>query len=86
MTVRKEVTGRLGSMHLGVSEADVLPVSPKSVSTPERKKCIGWPEQKYISEAGKGSRIGGPWFRHQLGSDYPPAYPSWQGMGVACSD
>src|SRR5271168_4064588 len=22
----------------------------------------------------------------RLGSDYPPAYPSWQGVGVACSD
>ena len=36
-------------MHLGVSEADVLPVSPQSVSTPEQK-CIGWPEQKYITK------------------------------------
>ena len=35
------------------------------MSTPEQK-CIGWPEQKYISEAGKKARrTGGPWFRHQ---------------------
>jgi predicted ATPase len=56
------------------------------VSTPEQK-CIGWPEQKYISEAGKKAPEPGALdLGIRLGSDYPPAYPSWQGVGVACSD
>ena len=45
------------------------------------------PEQKYISEA--RSRPAEPralGLGIRLGSDYPPAYPSWQGVGVACSD
>jgi hypothetical protein len=58
----------------------------KAVSTPEQK-CIGWPEQKYISEAGKKAPEPGALdLGIRLGSDYPPAYPSWQGVGVACSD
>ena len=56
------------------------------MSTPEQK-CIGWPEQKYISEAGKKAPEPGALdLGIRLGSDYPPAYPSWQGVGVACSD
>ena len=73
-------------MHLRVSEADVPPLSPQFVSTPEQK-CIGWPEQKYISEAGKKApEPGALGLGIRLGSDYPPAYLSWQGVGVACSD
>ena len=46
------------------------------VSTPEQK-CIGWPEQKYISEAGKKARrTGGPWFRHQ----------AWIGLSAGVSE
>jgi hypothetical protein len=56
------------------------------VSTPQQK-CIGWPEQKYISDAGKkvpelgafSSGIKPAW-------DYPPQYRSWQGVSVACFD
>jgi hypothetical protein len=46
------------------------------VSTAEQK-CIGWPEQKYISEAGrKARRTGGPWFRHQ----------AWIGLSAGVSE
>jgi len=46
------------------------------LSTPEQK-CIGWPEQKYISEAGKKApRTGGPWFRHQ----------AWIGLSAGVSE
>jgi hypothetical protein len=56
------------------------------LSTPQQK-CIGWPEQKYISDAGKkvpelgafSSGIKPAW-------DYPPQYRSWQGVSVACFD
>ena len=47
-----------------------------ALSTPEQK-CIGWPEQKYISEAGKKApRTGGPWFRHQ----------AWIGLSAGVSE
>jgi hypothetical protein len=46
------------------------------LSTPVQK-CIGWPEQKYISEAGKKARrTGGPWFRHQ----------AWIGLSAGVSE
>jgi hypothetical protein len=46
------------------------------VSTAEQK-CIGWPEQKYISGAGrKARRTGGPWFRHQ----------AWIGLSAGVSE
>ena len=46
------------------------------LSTPEQK-CIGWPEQKYISEAGKKARrTGGPRFRHQ----------AWIGLSAGVSE
>ena len=57
------------------------------MSTPEQK-CIGWPEQKYISEAGKIRRPAEPGalgLGIRLGSDYPPAYPSWQGKVISGS-
>jgi hypothetical protein len=51
------------------------------VSTPEQK-CIGWPEQKYISEAGKKARrTGAPWFRHQAWIGYPPGVSELAGRG-----
>ena len=34
----------------------------------------------------EGPRTGGLFFRLRLESDDPPAYPSWHGVGVACSD
>ena len=57
------------------------------VSTPEQK-CIGLPEQKYISDAGKKAPETGAFCSGiRLGSDYPPAaYPSWHGVSGACSD
>jgi hypothetical protein len=56
------------------------------VSTPEQK-CIGWPEQKYISDADKKApELGAFSSGIRLGSDYPPACPSWHGVSGACSD
>src|ERR1035437_2117496 len=56
------------------------------VSTP-LKKCIGSPEQKYISDAGKkASELGAFSSGIRLGWDYPPACPSWHGGSGACSD
>ena len=46
------------------------------VSTPEQK-CIGWPEQKYISDASRKALETGVFCSGiRLGSDYLPAYPS----------
>jgi hypothetical protein len=46
------------------------------LSTPERK-CIGWPEQKYISDASRKAVETGVFCSGiRLGSDYLPAYPS----------
>jgi hypothetical protein len=54
------------------------------VSTP-LQKCIGSPEQKYISDAGKkapelGAFSSGirPWW------DCLPVYPSWPGVSGVC--
>jgi hypothetical protein len=56
------------------------------VSTPEQK-CIGLPEQKYISDAGKKAPEPGAFSSDiRLGSDYLPACPSWHGVSGACSD
>ena len=53
-----------------------LALGQDELSTPEQK-CIGWPEQKYISEAGKKApRTGGPWFRHQ----------AWIGLSAGVSE
>src|ERR1019366_3871429 len=55
------------------------------MSTP-LKKCIGSPEQKYISDAGKkASELGAFSSGIRLGWDYPPACPSWHGVSGACS-
>jgi hypothetical protein len=70
---------------LGYSN-DAARAAASAVSTPQQK-CIGWPEQKYISDAGKkvpelgafSSGIKPAW-------DYPPQYRSWQGVSVACFD
>jgi hypothetical protein len=57
-----------------------------AVSTP-LKKCIGSPEQKYISDAGKKApELGAFSSGIRLGWDYPPAGPSWHGVSGACSD
>ena len=56
------------------------------LSTPE-EKCIGFPEQKCISEAGKkGQELGAfpPCIR--LASDYPPGCQHWRGVSGAYSD
>jgi DNA-binding transcriptional LysR family regulator len=56
------------------------------VSTPEQK-CIGWPEQKYISDASQKAPETGVFCSGiRLGSDYLPAYPSSHGVSGACSD
>ena len=57
-----------------------------ALSTPEQK-CIGLPEQKYISDAGKKAPEPGAFSSDiRLGSDYLPACPSWHGVSSACSD
>jgi hypothetical protein len=62
------------------------PVPQRFVSTP-LKKCIGSPEQKYISDAGKKApELGAFSSGIRLGWDYPPAGPSWHGVSGACSD
>ena len=56
------------------------------VSTPQQR-CIGWPEQKYIIDAGK--KAAGPGCLSsdiRLGWDYPPVCPSWHGLSGAYSD
>ena len=56
------------------------------MSTPEQK-CIGWPEQKYISDGGKKApALGAFSLEVKPGWDYPPRYRSWQGVSVACFD
>jgi hypothetical protein len=57
----------------------------KEVSTPEQK-CIGLPEQKYISDGGKKAPELGPLRNVRLGWDYPSACPGWPGVSGACSD
>ena len=57
-----------------------------AMSTP-LKKCIGSPEQKYISDAGKKApELGAFSSGIRLGWDYPSAGPSWHGVSGACSD
>jgi exodeoxyribonuclease V alpha subunit len=54
----------------------VGPVYAKKVSTPEQK-CIGWSEQKYISDASRKAPETGVFCSGiRLGSDYLPTYPS----------
>jgi hypothetical protein len=60
-------------------------VPPIRVSTPEQK-CIGLPEQKYISDGGKKAPELGPLRNVRLGWDYPSACPGWPGVSGACSD
>src|SRR3954469_22606326 len=56
------------------------------VSTPEQK-CIGLPEQKCIKNADKRPPNWGPFSSGiRLGSDCPPACPSWRAVIGACSD
>ena len=58
----------------------------RNVSTP-KQKCIGWPEQKYISDAGKKApELGVFSLEVKPGWDYPRARPSWRGANGACSD
>jgi hypothetical protein len=48
---------------------------PQALSTPEQK-CIGWPEQKYISDASRKAPETGVFCSGiRLGSDYLPTYP-----------
>ena len=56
------------------------------LSTPEQK-CIGWPEQKYISDANKKApELGAFSSGIKPAWDYPPRYWSWQAVSVACFD
>ena len=56
------------------------------MSTPEQK-CIGWPEQKYISESGKKTpELGAFDLGVKPGWDYPRARPGWRAVSGACSD
>ena len=45
-----------------VHEALVIGEQSFGVSTPEQK-CVGWPEQKYISDAGRKAPNWGPFLR-----------------------
>ena len=57
-----------------------------NLSTPEQK-CIGSPEQRYISDAGKKApELGAFSSGIRLGSDYPPGFPRRHGVSGACSD
>jgi transposase len=56
------------------------------LSTPEQK-CIGWPEQKYISDAGKKApELGAFSSGIKARRDCPPAFRSWHGVSGSCSD
>jgi hypothetical protein len=71
--MRVEVGGPGDLAKLGSKEAILEKLE---LSTPEQK-CIGWPEQKYISDASRKAhetRVFCSGIR--LGSDYLPAYPS----------
>jgi hypothetical protein len=58
-----------------LSEGPTGDISPL-MSTPEQK-CIGWPEQKYISDASRKAPETGVFCSGiRLGSDYLPTYPS----------
>ena len=73
----------LSAADRGLLEPDLTTVS---LSTPEQK-CIGWPEQKCIKDAGKKApELGAFSSGIRLGSDCPPACPSWRGVSGACSD
>jgi phosphoglycerate dehydrogenase-like enzyme len=67
-------------------EATALIVGVGGMSTPQQR-CIVWPEQKYIIDAGK--KAPGPGCLSsdiRLGWDYPPVCPSWHGLSGAYSD
>jgi hypothetical protein len=56
------------------------------LSTPGQK-CIGWPEQKYISDAGKKApELGAFSSGIKPAWDYPARYRGRQGVSVACFD
>ena len=59
-----------------VAWAERTPLSAiETVSTPEQK-CIGWPEQKYISDVSRKAPETGVFCSGiRLGSDYLPTYP-----------
>jgi hypothetical protein len=64
----------------------LIEVAEMHVSTPEQK-CIGLPEQKCIKNADKRPPNWGPFSSGiRLGSDCPPACPSWRAVIGACSD
>ena len=61
---------------LGSHQLDRSATITASVSTPEQN-CIGLPEQKYISDAGKkGPRTGGLFLRHY----------AWFGLSAGMSE
>jgi hypothetical protein len=79
---RKETNGTaanyastLGDFAFRTRKAEIL-IRTDRVSTPEQK-CIGWPEQKYISDASRKALETEVFCSGiRLGSDYLPAYPS----------
>jgi hypothetical protein len=72
---------------LSLAGVVVMPVPLLNVVSTPLKKCIGTPEQKYISDAGKKApELGAFSSGIRLGWDYPPAGPSWPGVSGACSD
>jgi hypothetical protein len=63
------------------------PITARAGMSTPLKKCIGSPEQKYISDVGKKApELGAFSSGIRLGWDYPPACPSWHGVSGACSD
>ena len=59
-----------------MAKADTIPKFIAAMSTPEQN-CIGLPEQKYISDAGKkGPRTGGLFLRHY----------AWFGLSAGMSE
>jgi len=67
-----------GNRVAGPPVAEPVYVYPRPyywVSTPEQK-CIGWPEQKYISDVSRKAPETGVFCSGiRLGSDYLPTYP-----------
>ena len=66
----------MGIGAFGIGHASRFATELQALSTPEQN-CIGLPEQKYISDAGKkGPRTGGLFLRHH----------AWLGLSAGMSE
>jgi hypothetical protein len=86
LTAIRSMTRKADEARIRQEMAAAIAAYTGPVSTPEQK-CIGWPEQKYISNASRKALETGVFCSGiRLGSDYLPAYPSKHGVSGACSD